>query len=719
MRPPGVTIHADDHVLMCHAEACMHATEKQGYFVADTRLVSDYKLTLSGEEPILVDSAAIEAFSARFEFLNRELTTSMGTVPAHAVHVRLDRVVGRGVHEDYDVFNHADRDIEIDLQVCLDSDFVDLLDVRNGNFITRGSRQMRWSAESGRLECGYHNADFQRGVRFEVHDADSVPEHGAGTVSFRIRLAPGGHWHTCLLWMPWLDGDCQHPVSPCHDLTGAGSEAFRGLRAWRNAVAMFDTGSTMDDAVVRRAVSDLSGLRLHRHNIEAAGGGDGDVGAAAAWVPAGGVPWYVSLFGRDALVCALQTMALSHRFSAAAVEALTRTQGDRYDDAHDLQPGKVQHEWRHGELAHFGCIPQTPYYGDHGATTLFVWAAGELWRWQGDRRFLERIRPNVERALTWIDRDGDLDGDGLQEYRTRAEEWGAYNQGWKDADDAIVHADGSIAPLPIAVVEQQAYVVAAKRAWAQVLEEAFADDAGARHLRRQADELAGAIEERFWWEEEGTYYLGLDGEKRPIESVTSNPGQLLWAQIASADRARRVVDRLMAPDMWSGWGVRTLSADHPAYDPFSYQRGSVWPHDNGILAAGCYSYGFADEASQIVRAIFDAARHFERSRLPEVFAGVQREPGAFPPRYVGACAPQAWSAGAVFHTLSAVLGLQPHAASGRLMLSPAVPDWLDGLAVRGLRVGSARVDLVVAGNEIRTENVHGELRVETARQPDW
>ncbi len=241
-----------------------------------------------------------------------------------------------------------------------------------------------------------------------------------------------------------------------------------------------------------------------------------------AWVPAAGVPWFVTLFGRDSLIVSLQTLLLSPRFALATLRALALLQGTTTDDERDLQPGKIEHEIRHGELAQLGLIPHTPYYGTHDATTLYVLTAAEAWRWHGDMAELEALRPNVERALEWIDRYGDMDGDGLQEYETRSSR-GYYNQGWKDADDAVLDSEGVKAPLPIALCEHQGYVVRAKRAWADVLESALADDRGAARLRSEADRLAELIEERFWWEAEGTYYLGLDGQKRPIETVASNP----------------------------------------------------------------------------------------------------------------------------------------------------------------------------------------------------
>ncbi len=361
-----------------------------------------------------------------------------------------------------------------------------------------------------------------------------------------------------------------------------------------------------------------------------------------------------------------------------------------------MQPGKIEHEVRHGELAHFGLIPQTPYYGTHDATSLYVWTAAELWRWTGNLPLLESLRPHVDRCLAWIDADGDCDGDGLQEYKTRAGDWGYYNQGWKDSGDSVVNAAGTRAALPIATCELQGYVVAAKRAWADTLEQAFDEPIGSARLRQEADQLADAIEEHFWWEAEGCYYLGLDGDKRPIRSVASNQGHLLWAGAVTDERARRVVNRLMEADMWSGWGVRTLSADHCAYNPLSYQLGSVWPHDNAILASGFCRYGHDQAGGRIARALFEAAERFQYRRLPEVYSGLARDDGSFPVQYLGANVPQAWASGASIHLISAMLGLAPEAPRRRLVLRPALPDWLDAIEVTNLRVGDAWVDLRVA-----------------------
>lgn len=597
--PLVVTIHSDDQFLVCQPDATVDPTQDQGYFVSDTRLVSAYRLALSRTRPVLVNSAAVSPSSARFEFVNDAMETVSGRLDRAELHLRVDRTIGDGIHEDYDLVSYAAGLVELDLEIRFEGDFADLLDVKAGRRIRRGSLQTSWDHDAGALRTHYWNEDFRRGLCLQVDGQSSPAQFANGMLSFRVALEPRAHWHACLLWVPIL-GD-ESPVRPrpgkCHALVGGDTKGDRQRQRWTSQITSVQTGDPGVDAVLDRAVLDLAAMRLRRHDPGSAELDDGET-----WVPAAGIPWFVSLFGRDSLVVSLQTLMLSPGFARGALAALARLQSDGYDDAHDAQPGKIQHEIRHGELAHLHLVPQTPYYGTADATILYVWAAAEMWRWTGDRPALAAIRANVERALSWIDTDGDMDGDGLQEYRTRAGDWGFYNQAWKDSGAAVVNADGSRAKLPIAVCELQGYVVAAKRAWADAVEQAFDDASSATRLRAEADRLVEAIEDRFWWADEGTYYLGLDGDKQPIASVASNPGHLLWSGAVGADRAASVVDRLLADDMWSGWGIRTLSSEHRSYNPFSYQRGSVWPHDNAILAAGFARYGHHREAWQVGRA---------------------------------------------------------------------------------------------------------------------
>jgi glycogen debranching enzyme len=694
--PALVSIHHDDQVLVCEPNARMSRQLEQGYFAADTRLASGYRLKLAGLPPTLLNSSAVRSHAARFEFSNPPLETARGPIPPGVLQLRLDRAVCHGMHEDYDLTNYGSAPVELVLEISVESDFADLFDVKAQRLTARGSIQTVWSEKQRRLTTRYRNGEFQRGLRLQIERAGSEPEFANGGLAFRVELEPGASWHACLLWMPELDGArAQRPLRACHSLLETEPRRERARQDWLERATRVETSDPGVNAVVAQAVDDLAGLRMHRYDKDAEGG----TGEAFRWVPVAGVPWFVALFGRDSLIVSLQTLALSPSVALGSLRALAAFQADAYDDERDMQPGKILHELRHGELAALHLIPHTPYYGTHEATTLFVWTAAHVWRWRGGKPTVpDFARAHVDRALAWIDKDGDIDGDGLQEYRTRAREGGYYNQGWKDSGDAIVTADGQLAKLPIALCEHQGYVVAAKRGWAQTLEQVYGERRAAQRLRTQADRLADLIEQRFWWEAEDSYYLGLDGDKNPIESVASNPGHLLWAEAIATERAALVAKRLLADDMWSGWGIRTLSDRHPAYNPFSYQCGSVWPHDNAIIAAGLRCYGLDEQAAQVARAIFDAALCFQSQRLPELFAGLPRDDGGFPVQYLGANVPQAWAAGAVIQLLDTLLGLEPDAANHALALRPALPTWLETVTLEGLTVGTASVDLHLTRN---------------------
>jgi glycogen debranching enzyme len=714
--PANLTIHADEQFLVCAPDASMAPQLQQGYFSSDTRIASRYELTLADTPPILLNSAVVAPFSARHEFANAEMYTRQGTLDASQVHLRLDRTLHHGIHEDYDLANHSLTTVEFDLQIRIEGDYADVFDVKAGRFARRGRLRSVWDETGHALTTSYRHGDFQRGLRIQVDRFDSEPSFANGVISMPIRLEPKQHWHACLLWTP-LDneGQAQNPPggTHCHALTTGDPALSKRRDGWHQRATKITTSDPAIDAVIARAVDDLGALRMERHDPDASKRSPDGFGAL---VPAAGIPWFVALFGRDTVVVSLQTLLLTPGLTLGSLGALAPFQGDTYDDRHDQQPGKIEHEYRRGELAHFHQIPQTPYYGTHDTTALYVWAAAALWQWTGDRESLEQLRPHVERALAWIDHDGDSDHDGLQEYQTRAGDWGYYNQSWKDSGIAIVNTDGSNAKLPIATCELQGYVVAAKRGWADVAEQAFDDPVIAARLRGEADRLAETIDERFWWATEGTYYLGLDGDKHPIESVASNAGHLLWAGAIPADKARHVAQRLLETDMWSGWGIRTLSAQHAAYNPLSYQLGSVWPHDNAIIANGLARYGQDRQAAQIARGLFDAAQRFRHARLPEVFAGLTRDDGSFPVQYLGANVPQAWASGSIIHLITTLTGIHADAPSKRLIVQPALPDWLPEVTLTNLRIGEATVDLHIT-NRAEILQALGELEVTSSTTP--
>jgi glycogen debranching enzyme len=406
------------------------------------------------------------------------------------------------------------------------------------------------------------------------------------------------------------------------------------------------------------------------------------------FIPAAGVPWFVTLFGRDALTVSMQGISGYPEFAAGALRRLATLQATGDDPERDMEPGKIPHEIRHGELAQLKILPFQPYYGTHDATSLFIIVLSYLYQWLGSPAILRRYLPNAEAAMNWIDRHGDRDGDGFQEYKTRSSH-GYYNQGWKDAGDAIPEADGSLAQLPIALCELQGYVYDAKLRMADIYQ-LLGRLEDADRLRAEARQLYERFNNAFWWEAEGTYYLGLNGRKKGIKTVASNAGHCLASGIVPPERAGRVVERLMAEDMWSGWGIRTLSSEHVAYNPFSYHTGSVWPHDNAVICGGLRRYGYDEAAAQVAKGMFDAAGRFQAYRLPELFAGLPRRDDSFPVQYLGANVPQAWAAGAIFRFVAVLCGIHAtsDATGSRLYVHPALPDWLPELTITNLRAGT-------------------------------
>jgi glycogen debranching enzyme len=697
--PPQIAIHQAMTVLVTESDGQINSPSDKGLYFFDTRLISAWSVYANGTPWELLNGGAVNFDVARVFLTNRGFLTEDGPIPRETLAFGLSRVVDRGLHEDLDITNYGQKPARFNLEIAIRSDFADVFDVKNKREIRRGHISSDWAEAPQTLRTTYRNADFSRSVAVGVGRSDSRAVFANGRLSFEVRLPPGGAWHCCLLY-EFVDGNKRYRApSGCAE-HAADSDQAQARRDWRQTVLKLRTSNEDFYAFYHQAIDDMAALRLPILGTD-----------HMVFLPAAGLPWFMAPFGRDSLIVSLQNILVYPEFARGSLEVLGRWQSKERDDFRDAEPGKIMHELRYGELAHFKLIPHTPYYGTADATPLYLVVLHAAWRATGDQTLLERYLPNAEAALDWIDNCGDRDGDGLQEYQTRSPV-GYENMAWKDAGDSMVYADGTPVRGPKALCELQGYVF---DAWVRMAEvfDALGKPDRAAELRAKAAVLFKKFNETFWDEETGFYAYMLDGEKRKVLTVASNPGHLLWSGIVPADRAARVAARLMAPDMNSGWGIRTLSAGHPAYNPYSYQNGSVWPHDNSLIALGFKRYGFSTEAGHIARDISGAASHFLLHQLPELYAGVAHNGANFPVQYLGANVPQAWAAGSCFALLQAMLGIQPDAPNDQLYVDPDLRPWLPDVTLMDLRVGRRHLDIQFRreGDKTVWEVLRGDAKV--------
>jgi glycogen debranching enzyme len=693
---PQIAIHQGQIILLTEPDGQITWRSDQGLFFFDTRLISAWAVYANGEPWDLLSGGASTYDTARLFLTNTAFRTEDGEAPARTVGFMLSRTLDGGLHEDLDITNHGSKPIRFNLEIAIRCDFADIFEVKDHKIVRRGRISSAWSEAGQRLSTVYRNRDFMRAIDVRTRDSEPRAVYANGRISFEISLDPGSAWHCCLLY-DLTDGE-RHFRAPhdCAHHARRSAHADSG-ESWRQSVPRLRTSNEEFYRFYNQALDDMTALRLPMP------GTDGSV-----LFPAAGLPWFVAPFGRDSLIASLQTILIDPGFARGALEVLGQLQAKARDDWRDAEPGKIPHEMRYGELAHFNLIPHTPYYGTADATPLYLIVLHAAWRATGDRALLEKHLAAAEACLGWIDDWGDRDGDGFQEFQTRSKD-GYENMAWKDSGDSSCNTDGSLVKGPKALCELQGYVYDAWQRMAEIYD-ALAQPDRAAALRTKAAELFRKFNEVFWDEAGGFYAFMLDGEKRPVWSVASNPGHCLYSGIVPPERAGRVVARLLAPDMSSGWGIRTLSTLHRSYNPYTYQLGAVWPHDNAIIAAGCKRYGFAEAVGLIARDISGAASHFVLNQVPELYAGIERNGTAFPVQYRGANVPQAWAAGSAFMLLQAMLGIEPDAPRGLLHVDPVLPDWLPDVTLSGLRLGAREFDLSFwrDGSETRFEVLRGE-----------
>ncbi len=627
-----------------------------GFFAADTRFLSRSVLTIDGSQG---EAVAFEQSAPHVGVF--ELDWEAGLA------VRRELFVGRGLEEVATVWNRSDRDVEMVLELALASDFADIFAVKRvedlgapGISELTPSRPEHWK-DASTLEF----ADEGFPARTLVHLTPSPDEADGATARYRLRLAPGESWQLGVAVQWLLNGTPELDAAAFEaGLREDRRERDASLAAWWSSVPRLQApGDAALEQTWSHSIADLAALRLRW--------------ARSGMVPAAGLPWFMTLFGRDALITSFQEMLLGPEAAAGALRALAEAQSDSDDPERDAEPGKIVHELRRGKTAR---IWKDRYYGTVDATPLFLVLLSELWRWSGDDEIVLELEQAARRALDWIDSFGDRDGDGFVEYLRRATH-GIDNQNWKDSYNSMVFRDGALARAPIAASEVQGYVYDAKLRMAELARRVWRDEAAAVRLEREAATLRERFDAAFWLPEHGWYALGLDADKRPVDALASNMGHLLWSGIVPPDRIAQVATKLVSGPLWSGWGVRTLAGDERAFDPLEYHNGTVWPHDNSLIALGLAQSGRRAEAELVVRALLDAAPFFEY-RLPELFAGGERLPDEAPGVVPTSARPQAWAAGTPLLLLRAQLGLEPDTDARALRVTTdALPAWLEGFTL--------------------------------------
>jgi glycogen debranching enzyme len=650
-----------------------------GLYHKDTRFLSAFRLVVNELEPLLLHSSTERNYSQIVE-----LTYPFESIDQEGLHrkenvsVQRWRVLSGSLHERIRVRNFGTKVRRLTLTLDFAADFLDIFEVRGLAREQRGQLQPA-EVDRSRVVLGYRGLDGEvRTTTIRFSPAPDELDESRGV--FRTACGPGDSLEIVVEVVPEVGG----PPTTRTTMQQAEDRLSREYTHWRRRCTRFKTSNVQLSGFLDRAILDLRMLTAHDD------GGDEYIDA--------GVPWYSALFGRDALITSYEALAVNSDLAWGTLRGLAALQGKQVDEWREEEPGKILHELRVGELARAGETPHTPYYGSVDSTPLWLSVLHGAYRWTGDLDAVRELWPNVLAALTWIDKHGDADGDGYVEYRRRSP-GGLDNQGWKDSSDAIVHPDGTYAEPPIALVEVQGYVYQAKRNVARL-----ASDLGDRELAEKLEREAADLRERFnrdfWLEQPGYFALALDGEKRPVGTVTSNPGHCLWSRIVDEDKAGKVVRRLLSPALASGWGIRTLAARQAPYDPIGYHTGTVWPHDNALIAHGMRRYGFDREARQVLDGLALAGAFFPYARFPELFCGFSAEEVPVPVQYPVACRPQAWASGSPLLMVRTYAGLSADAPRGVLYIDrPRLPVWLDRVEVLGMRVGASRLDLVLTNND--------------------
>lgn len=724
-----ITLKDDRVFVVCNEIGDMLPNnEGFGMYLNDMRFLSVWKLDINDQKPMLLShiteynyAAVFQLSNQFFQFSSESLKEDTGdenepafnlsnllpnatpntthNIAAHTVGVTRRRIIKNGLHDTLEFNNFYEQPLQIEVSLTVASDLKDIFEIRGfprdeqaghtAPELAKDKRSILFKATGLDNITRSLRVSFSRSaVRMETEKIIASPNNSqipSCRVYFLVNLPP---FTTVSLKMDAVpqspDNSLEQLAEPVLEFTHEVENARQKFANWQHECTKLQTNEFVLNQLLRTSTLDLRSLMQQWPQ-----------GLAVT----AGIPWYFTLFGRDSLITAMQSLVLNPAIARDTLRVLATFQGTKMDDWHDEEPGKILHELRQGEMVRTGELPHNPYYGTVDATPLFVWLFAETVKWTGDTNLYAELWPNIERALEWINTYGDPDKDGYLEYYRRSER-GILHQGWKDSDESIGGQLGPRPEPPLALVEVQGYAYAAKNTLADVVELYGNNPKLVTKLRTEAQKLKTQFNRDFWWPEEGFLAQGLDGKKQQIRHVSSNPGHCLWTGIVDEDKARQVALRLVQPDMLNGWGVRTLSSNDNTYNPMSYHNGSIWPHDNSVIVAGLKRYGFDDLANLVASQILEAGLTFPAYRLPELYCGFDTNPNArnAPSAYPVSCSPQAWAAATPFLLIQSMVGLKVNGGAKFIEVSPHLPDWLNQLRLSNLRVGDARLDLLFERN---------------------
>ena len=664
------------------------ADAQYGLYTKDTRFLNKYSLFVNNKKPIVFSFKIIENYMSEICLINQNVRK----IENAKILIKRKQLISDGiVYDRISVTNSHLSSLKIKITLKIEADYLDIFQVRNYVKEKRLGTILNPRKIKNGFILGYIGKDgINRETELKILGGEG--EIYKDRIEFSFKLKHKQEKELTIAIIPRIES--QKLINKnIINFERARKRLKSDLKKWKENSLIINTDNDNFNWIIDRSLLDL---KLLQTNL-----GEG-------FMPMAGIPWFAVPFGRDSIIASLQTLMLNTKIAQGTLKTLIHFQGKEINKDKEEEPGKIMHEIRFGELAHLNLIPHTPYYGTIDATPLFLILAVEYFHWTGDLKFIKKILPHLQAALDWIDKYGDVDHDGYVEYNPQSKRW-AVNQGWKDSRDSSVHRDGSLAIPPIALVEVQGYVYQAKKGMAEIFSYLGEKDTAGK-LEKEAQELKVKFNRDFWMGDRKYFAFGLDYQKKQIASITSNPGNCLYSGIIEEDKAEAVAKKLFSDELFSGWGIRTMGRKEIGYDPMSYHNGSVWPHDNSIIIAGLIRYNYWIKAIKIIDGFVKSAQYFKDNRLPELFCGFSLKEVKSLVKYPFACSPQAWSSGSIYLIIQSLLGIEADAINDKIHLNPILPEGINKVEVKNLKIGNNKINLVVIkeNNCVKLNNIRVE-----------